>query len=96
MTAKVAPDEASLQPQPVSSRSGTRKYTVPETDHKTGKIPLALYKLCTQPVSVAIVKPKDYFVASNELMVLSLILCWLITAAYDYKQFWGATPPAQA
>ena len=89
MAAKVAPEEESLQPQ-----TTIRKYKVPDTDHKTGKIPLALYKLCTQPVSVAIVKPKDYFVASNELVVFSLAICWSITAAYDYKQFWGA--PAHA
>ena len=89
MAAKVAPEEESLQPQ-----TTIRKFKVPDIDHKTGKIPLALYKLCTQPVSVAIVKPKDYFVASNELVVFSLAICWSITAAYDYKQFWGA--PAHA
>ena len=28
-----------------------------------------------------IVNPKDYFVASNELVVIALVVCWAITAA---------------
>lgn len=36
-----------------------------------------------------IVNPKDYFVASNELVVIALVVCWVITAAVDFDQAWG-------
>ena len=40
-----------------------------------------------------IVNPKDYFVASNELVVIALVVCWAITAAVDIDKAWSH--PAQ-
>ena len=36
-----------------------------------------------------IVNPKDYFVASNELVVIALVVCWAITAAVDIDKAWS-------
>jgi hypothetical protein len=44
---------------------------------------------CFPQVSAVIVNPKDYFVASNELVVIALVVCWVITAAVDFDQAWG-------
>jgi hypothetical protein len=49
----------------------------------------ALYKLATQPVASSVVRPKDYFAASNELTCMSLAICWTVTLAYDYKLVWN-------
>ena len=49
---------------------------------------LKLWKLGTQPIAVTIVKPKDYFSASNELTVFALVVCWIITLAYDWRLAW--------
>jgi len=43
----------------------------------------SLAKLWYEPVSGRIVVPKQYFRASNELVVLTLIVCWTITLLYS-------------
>jgi len=50
--------------------------------------PLVLWKLCTQPVTVCVVAPKDYFAASNELTAIALVVCWTITMAVDWRKAW--------
>lgn len=49
---------------------------------------LALLQLLTQPLDNAIVTPKRYFKASNELVVLTLLVTWTVTLAYDYRLAW--------
>ena len=50
--------------------------------------PLALWALLRTPADSAVILPKRYFAASNELVVLTLLVCWCITLAYDYKLVW--------
>jgi len=45
-----------------------------------------LYKICVAPIASAVVLPKIYFAASNELVLLTLIVCWTITLIYDHHQ----------
>ena len=48
----------------------------------------SLAKLLATPVDACIITPKLYFQASNELTVVTLVACWTITLAYDYKLAW--------
>mmetsp|Transcript_59815 Transcript_59815/g.177668 ORF Transcript_59815/g.177668 Transcript_59815/m.177668 type:complete len:317 (-) Transcript_59815:222-1172(-) len=48
----------------------------------------SLIKLLATPVDACIITPKLYFQASNELTVVTLVACWTITLAYDYKLAW--------
>ena len=43
----------------------------------------SLLQLMSEPVNSAIVYPKNYYKASNELTVLSLIICWTITLTFN-------------
>jgi len=49
--------------------------------------PLASYsslaQLLTQRLGSTVVAPKRYFRASNELVAVTLVLCWIITLLYD-------------
>lgn len=47
----------------------------------------ALYRLLMTPPQ-GVVSPKAYFAASNELVVLTLIVCWIVTVCYDRSQVW--------
>jgi len=42
----------------------------------------SLLKLLVSPINSAVVRPKAYFQASNELIVYTLIICWLITLIF--------------
>lgn len=48
-----------------------------------------LLQLLTTPIDSAIIVPKRYFKASNELVFLTLIVTWIITLSYDYKLAWN-------
>ena len=80
------PEQEGLREQISTSSAPGRKFKVNDLD--SIRIPLAVFKLARQPVSAVIVKPKDYFVASNELVVIALVVCWAITAAVDFNQAW--------
>ena len=43
----------------------------------------SLLKLLAAPINSAVVRPKKYFQASNELVMLTLIICWSITLLYN-------------
>lgn len=45
-----------------------------------------LYQIATSPAASSIIRPKQYFSASNELNVLTLVVCWTITLFYDHLQ----------
>jgi len=47
---------------------------------------LALYCLLTAPADGAVVFPKRYFSASNELVVLTLVVCWIMTMIFDRRK----------
>ena len=49
---------------------------------------LELVNLLLQPAECPILVPKRYFDASNELMVLTLLVTWSITLAYDWRLAW--------
>ena len=80
------PEQEGLREQISTSSAPGRKFKVNDLD--SIRIPLTVLKLARQPVSAVIVKPKDYFVASNELVVIALVVCWAITAAVDFNQAW--------
>jgi len=67
--------------------SGKRKQTGSSKVHGSSGQISALWDLWRQPADYAIIKPKDYFSASNELVAISLAVCWIITAIYDRNQF---------
>ena len=46
----------------------------------------SLLKLLSQPLQVSIIQPNQYFRASNELVVLLLIVCWTITLIFNPDQ----------
>lgn len=86
-SAKITPaEEAPLADEPRTIK--IFRYKVQEAGHGCLKW-FCLYALATAPAAEAVVRPKDYFSASNELTVLSLIMCWTITLAVDYKQAWN-------
>jgi hypothetical protein len=45
----------------------------------------SLGQLLTAPIDSAVIVPKRYFKASNELIVLTLVVCWIVTLMYDPK-----------
>jgi len=68
-------------------RSGKRKQTGSSKVHGSSVQISALWDLWWQPADYAIIKPKDYFSASNELVAVRLAVCWIITTIYDRNQF---------
>lgn len=46
----------------------------------------ALGQLLLANSALDIVKPQRYFKASNELVVLTLVVCWAVTLCYDWRQ----------
>ena len=46
----------------------------------------SLLKLASLPIDSSVVSPKQYFKASNELVVVNLLVCWTITLVFRPEQ----------
>jgi len=49
----------------------------------------SLLQLLTTPLGSAVIVPKRYFQASNELVVITLVVCWVVTLCYDADRVWN-------
>ena len=49
----------------------------------------SLLQLLTTPVDTVVLMPKRYFKASNELVFLTLIVCWIVTLVHDADDAWN-------